>query len=326
MAPRLTVSIVSYNTRALLDQALRALGLEHEVIVVDNASRDGSAEMAAAEHPRVRLIRSAVNLGFGAGHNLAIRAASAPLILLLNSDARPMPGAVERLIEVMEGDEGLAACGGRLVFPGGALQNSCSSRLTLWAVFCEQSLLERAFPASRLLSPYWQTRRLMALPGEVHDVEQVMGACLMFRGQVEFDEEFFLYAEDTELCHRLRRQGRIAYVKDAVFEHVLGASSAGAGHWQAVARYNRGKELFFRKTRGTGAMLLCGVLNRMGAALRLGFWLAAAAASLGLSSRFRRQCGLFFRVLFAPLKGPDLPPDSRPEPHPAPHPDGPSHP
>jgi GT2 family glycosyltransferase len=308
----LTVSIVSYNTSELLHQALLALGHEHEVIVVDNASRDGSADRVEAEHPHVLLIRSPMNLGFGAAHNLAIRSASAPLILLLNSDARPLDAAVSRLVDVMTAQPELAACGGRLVFPDGSLQNSCCSSLTLWAVLCEQTLLEKALPSSRIFSPYWQTRRLIDLPGEIHEVEQVMGACLMFRKQEEFDEDFFLYVEDTELCRRLRRHGRIAYVKDAVFEHVLGASSSGSAQWKAVARYNRGKELYFKKTRGRGPMILCGLMNRMGAALRLVIWLAASCLTLFLSSRFRSKVLLFLRVMLAPIKGPDLPPDSRP--------------
>lgn len=322
MALRLTISIVSYNTRALLDEALSALGQEHEVIVVDNASRDGSAEMVRERHPHVRLIESERNLGFGAGHNLALAAASAPLVLLLNSDARPLPGSISRLLEVM-GDPSIAACGGRLEFPDGRTQNSCCSALTLWAVFCEQTMLEKAFPSSPLFSPYWQNRRLMKRPGEVFDVEQVMGACLLFRRQERFDEDYFLYVEDTDLCLRLRRHGRIVWVKDAPFIHALGASSEGAGRAAAVARYNRGKELYFRKHRGRLAALVCLQLNRLGALLRLTIW---SLASLTGSRAAREKARLFRRVLTAPLRGPALPPDSLPAPRPESRPSPPDHP
>lgn len=322
MAPRLTISIVSYNTCARLDEALTALGDEHEVIVVDNASRDGSAAMVRERHRHVRLIESPVNLGFGAGHNLALEAATAPLVLLLNSDARPLPGSIDRLLEVME-DESIAACGGRLEFPDGRTQNSCSSSLTLWAVFCEQMMLEKAAPLSPLFSPYWQTPRLMRQPGEVFDVEQVMGACLMMRRQERFDEDYFLYVEDTDLCRRLRRHGRIVWVKDAPFIHALGASSEGPGRAAAVARYNRGKELYFLKHRGRMAALACLKMNRIGAFFRLAIW---SLASLTGSASARAKAGLFARVLTAPLRGPALPPDSAAGPQPGSRPSPPGHP
>ena len=128
----------------------------------------------------------------------------------------------------------------------------------------------------------------------------------MMRPVEKFDEDFFLYCEDTELCLRLRNHGTIQWVKDAPFIHELGASSS-LTRWTSVARYNRGKELYFRKHGSMTAMGACWLFNRGGAFLRLLVWGVPTLLTLGLAGRFRRQSALFARVLFAPLKGPASP-------------------
>jgi N-acetylglucosaminyl-diphospho-decaprenol L-rhamnosyltransferase len=296
---RISVIVVSYNTCDLLRRCLASLTEADEVIVVDNASRDGSAEMVAAEFPSVILIRNERNRGFGAACNQGLDLATGDFWLLLNSDAAAEPGALRRLASALWADDGLVAVGGRLLYPDGAVQNSCANRLTLCAVFCEQYWLEKAFPRSPWLSPYWTTARLPDTG--VHRVGQVMGACLGMRpGPERFDERFFLYCEDTELCHRLSLRGAIAYVPEARFVHELGASSAGT-RWEAVARYNRGKELYFRLHRGPLAAFVCWGVNREGA-----FWRMALYALTGRLARAR----MWWRVLTAPLSGPPLPPDA----------------
>lgn len=302
--PPVSVVVVSFNTREKLDRCLRAIEPCHEVIVVDNASHDGSAEMVEADHPHVRLLRNETNRGFGAANNQGIAVASHPLVLLLNSDAYAEPGAIAALARAFE-DEGVVAAGGRLLNPDGSLQNSTANALTLWAVFCEQTLLEKALPDHPVLSPYWNTRRLAReSPGEIAPTEQVMGACLMMRPVERFDERYFLYCEDTDLCRRLRRHGRIVHVPSAVFVHDLGSSS-GANRWRAVARYNRGKERYFRLHHGRLAAFACFLLDRLGAAIHLLGWLAPSLLTLGLVGRFRYQVALFARVFFAPWNGPD---------------------
>lgn len=295
--PAISVIVVSYETRDLLRRCLASLGGEHEVIVVDNASTDGSAEMVATEFPHVRLIRLEENVGFGAGNNRGLDIARGDLVLLLNSDAHAEPGAIEELARVFD-DESVVAAGGRLLNPDGSLQHSCAGPLTLWAVLCEQTYLERLFPYSRLFSPYWMTERLPS--DRPSEVAQVIGACLMMRPVERFDERFFLYCEDTELCHRLSRQGRILYVPTAVFHHELGGSSRQA-RWLAVARYNRGKELYFAIHRGRGVAMVVFFLNRLGALARFLVWSIATILTLGMWRPARQRAVLFLRVLAAPL-------------------------
>lgn len=279
-----SVVIVSYNTADLLVKCVRAIEPRHEVIVVDNASVDGSLDRVAEVRSDAMLIRNAKNVGFGTACNQGIAVAKHELVLLLNSDALPKPGAITELAEVFD-DPQVVAAGGRLQFEDGRLQESACGRLTLWAVFCEQTFLEKILPWSRLFSPYWQSRRLP----NGGEVEQVMGACLMMRPVEQFDERFFLYCEDTELCRRLRRHGKIVYEPKAIFTHALGASSSH-NRWRSVAYYNRGKELYFRIHHGPIASFVCFCLNRLGAALRI-----LAGALITAKAR------TFWRVLFAPI-------------------------
>lgn len=273
-ASRVSVIVVSYNTRDLLRECLASIEPAHEVIVVDNGSSDGSAEMVRSEFSDAKLVCNERNLGFGVANNRGMDVASGELILLLNSDAEAAPGAIDLLAESM--DQGTVAVGGKLVFPDGRLQESAAGSLTLWAVLCEQLYLERIFHA------YW---RSSGLP-KGGDVDQVMGACLMMRPGTRFDERFFLYCEDTELCYRLRGRGRIRYVPDAVFIHHLG-SSGSANRWWSIAMYNRGKELFFRIHHGPLQAFLCFLLNRLGALLRCAV-----------------KPRIFAKVLSAPVGGP----------------------
>lgn len=280
----ISVIVVSYNTREHVRCCLSAIEPHHEVIVVDNASADGSAKMVATDFPTALLIRNSNNRGFGAANNQGLKIASHDRVLLLNSDARPMPGAIDELAAVLNNPDCVAA-GGRLQHPDGRLQESACGPLTLWSVFCEQTFLERLFPRSALFNSYWRSGRLP----EGGNVEQVMGACLMMRPIERFDERFFLYCEDTELCARLRKHGRIRYEPRAVFTHALGASST-TDRWRSVAYYNRGKELYFSIHHGRTSAVACWGLNRFGAILRI---LAG-----GLITHKART---FRRVLFAPI-------------------------
>lgn len=283
--PGVSVVIVSYNTCDVLRRCLRAIEPEHEVIVVDNASADGSADMVRREFPHVRLLEPGRNLGFGAANNLGMRGATRAWTLFLNSDAFAFPGAIAELARTID-RFGAIAGGGTLLNENGSLQQSVAGPLTLGAVFREQFLIEKFFKG------YWRT----PTGDETAVVDQVMGACLMQKTGIEwFDEAYFLYCEDTDLCARLARHGSIVYVPSARFTHLLGVSSA-ANRWLGVARYNLGKEIFFGRHSGRPARLACWCLNRLGALLRLLGWSVIAVATLG--RRFD-QVRTFWRVLTA---------------------------
>lgn len=291
--PKLPVTaiIVSYNTREHLLACVGSLGDCDEVIVVDNASVDGSADAVATTFPSLKLIRNAQNLGFGTACNQGIRIARNGLILLLNSDATALPGAVGMLASLLS-DPSVIAAGGNL---GHA---SACRELTLWRVFCEQFLLEKMLPGSRIFNGYWLNRWLPS--DNASSVDQVMGACLMMRSGFTFDEDYFLYCEDTELCYRLRQKGTILFEPRAKFTHALGQSTKQS-RWWAVAMYNVGKERFFRQHHSVFQSWIAFLLNRLGALFRLLLWLPTSAVPNG-----RGQVALFWRVLTCPVRGPEV--------------------
>ncbi len=300
----MSVVVVSFNTRDRLRRCLTCLSEVDEVIVVDNASADGSPDMVRAEFPSVLLIANTDNAGFGVANNQGCDAATGDLVLFLNSDAYAQPGAIWNLAAVFR-DPVVVGAGGRLLNPDGSLQVSTANTLTLWAVFCEQTFLERLFPRSPFFSPYWTTFRNRDRT-EPWPAEQVMGACLMVRavaGQpvARFDPRFFLYVEDTDLCHRLHRHGKILHVPSAQFVHDLGSSSA-KDPAMGIIRYNRGKELYFCLHQGLPVAWVCLLLDRFGALLRLLAWAVVRMGSAGTHAKGSRQVATFWRVLTAPIR------------------------
>ncbi len=293
-----SVIVVSYNCAEELRRCLSSLP-DCEIIVVDNASRDGSADMVAKEFPSANLIRNETNRGFGSANNQGLAIAKGEFALLLNPDAIASPGAVDTLVEFLRSHEQAVACGGSLWFPDGRLQESASNELTLWAVLCEQLYLEKIFKRSGFFSPYWVSTRCKS----ACKVAQVMGACLMMRRIGDtfmlFDERFFLYCEDTELCKRISQKGEIWYVPQAHFVHALGASSK-VDRWRSIAYYNRGKELFFRVHHNPVSSTACFLINRLGAFLRLLVWSIATVCTLGVVGKLRHRALLWARVLLAP--------------------------
>jgi GT2 family glycosyltransferase len=307
--PTLSIIVVNYNTREALRRCLKTLGTEHEVIVVDNASRDDSAQMVELEFPHAKLVANTKNKGFGPAVNQGLTHMTGELALLMNADCRPRGDSVRRLVEAFGESPDAVAVGPRLVFPDGNTQQSAANALTLWAVFCEQTGLEKIFPWTRIFSPYWESERLMAQAGPVHQVDQVMGACILFKPLVKFDEAYFLYCEDTDFCRRLSQFGMIYYVKDAVFEHDLGASSR-LFRWETIARYNRGKEMYFEKHYGRAAKEVCIFINRCGALGRLIIWFLFTLLSFGAWKKAWEKSHQWWKVLFVPRPGPALPKDA----------------
>jgi GT2 family glycosyltransferase len=292
--PSVSVVVVTYNSRMDIGRCLASIPTEFETWVVDNASSDDSVEYVRKEFPHVHMITNDSNAGFGAANNAALTRVAGDFVLLLNPDAYAAEGSISALQSFLDRTPSAIACGGRLRHSDGSIQLSACHTLGLWQVFLEQSLLERVFHG------YW----ISARNDHPLKVSQVMGACLMMRRVGDeffsFDERFFLYCEDTELCHRLANAGEIYHVPQAEFTHRLGASSHST-RWRSIAYYNRGKELYFAIHYGKSAAAACFVLNRLGAFLRLVVWSIPCALSIGASKKLRQKVAIFARVLAAPL-------------------------
>jgi asparagine synthase (glutamine-hydrolysing) len=229
----LSVIVVNWNTRDLLRECITSLerhltAIDHEIIVVDNASSDGSADMVAAEFSGVRLLRNAENVGFGRANNQAMRLAEGRLLLLLNADTVLTDDSVTQLVERVrnETDIGVAQC--RLMLPDGRVQHSAyrfpSVRLTAFESLGLYKLMSRRRAGATLLSGHWAY-------DEERDVDWVAGAFMLVPKRVfevtgGFDEGSFMYGEDLEWCYRIREHGwRIRYYPSASITHFDHASS-----------------------------------------------------------------------------------------------------
>jgi N-acetylglucosaminyl-diphospho-decaprenol L-rhamnosyltransferase len=250
--PALSIVIVSYNARRDLEACLDSLlshppANPHEIVVVDNASTDGSADAAAARAPRVRVIRQPTNAGFAAGNNAGIRQSSGELILLLNSDTLVPPGAIDTLIERLRARPAAAAAGPRLVDASGRPELSFGPMMSPLAELRQKTVMalyaRRFAPISR-----WAARAT----AREQLVDWVSGAALLvYRRDAEaaglLDERFFLYTEDVDFCAALRARGRqILFTPAAQITHLRGRSRASAPD-RMNAAYRRSQLAFYAK-------------------------------------------------------------------------------
>ena len=267
----ISVVIVSYNTRDLLRECLQSLarecqGIESEVFVVDNISRDNSADMVAAEFPDVRLIRSETNLGFAAANNRAFPLANGRYIVLLNSDAFLHEGALRKSIAYMDAHDSVGLAGARLVGRDGSWQPSARLFPSLLNDFLTLSGLADKYSDSPFFGRF--DRKWRANDPTPDDVDWVPGAFSLIRKSVldrvgSFDEDFFLYYEEVDLCRRIKYAGyAVHYLPDVVVIHLGGESSktvetltmSKSGSQLALWRM-RSAFLYYRRHHGAQAWL-----------------------------------------------------------------------
>jgi N-acetylglucosaminyl-diphospho-decaprenol L-rhamnosyltransferase len=242
-----------HNDRENLDRCLKALSeRDHELIVVDNASRDGGGELVRDCFPAVAYFELAENRGYAAAANAGLGLASGRYVLVLNSDAWPLGDAVERLVAFADAHADVGVVGPRLVNPDGTLQRSVRGFPTLWRLATEFLFLRKLGPRSRALNAFYGA-------GFDHrtttDAEFLKGAALLLRREAleqvgGLDEAFFVFSEDVDLCYRMREAGwRVAFVPAATFVHVGGASTRP--RWNRMFREQlRGHVRFFAKHHG----------------------------------------------------------------------------
>jgi N-acetylglucosaminyl-diphospho-decaprenol L-rhamnosyltransferase len=243
------VSAVTVTLNALpwIERCLESLrGVE--TIVVDHGSTDGTLAVVRERFPAARVIEQE-NRGYGAGLNAGLRVASGRYVLIVNSDAWAVGDAVERLVRFADEHPDAAVVGPRLSNPDGSLQRSVRGFPTLWRLATEYFFLRKLAPRSRLLNAFYAG-------GFDHDepreVEWLMGACFLVRreatGEVGlFDEEFFMFSEETDWLYRFRLAGwKVCFLPEAEFVHVGGATHGGRMFTENVKGHLR----FFAKHRG----------------------------------------------------------------------------
>jgi GT2 family glycosyltransferase len=239
----IAVVVVNYNTREHLRACLDSVLLQHPtaVLVVDNASSDGSATMVRNHYPGVTLLENTANSGYGAGANLGLAHCASDYALLLNSDTRLEAGALEALRGYLDCHPDVAIVGPRLVNSDGTLQASCYPFPTPWHIFLQESALGQLLRFVPVLREANLQTWSHAAPRES---PWLLGAALAIRRTAfeavdGFDESFFIYYEEVDLCQRLRRAGwNVHFAPVTTITHVGGASTSQARadmlvHWFA---------------------------------------------------------------------------------------------
>jgi hypothetical protein len=298
----LDVVIVAYRSRECLDTALAALArhavLPIDVVVVDNASGDGTVEALRREHPPARVLANERNGGFAVACNQGWRVGTAPLVLFLNPDAEVRPGALPEMAALFETRPEVGVVGPRTLNPDGTVQVSTGEDLSLLAERRQRSLVRgvaRRQPAA--------LARADARHSRAHEPNWVSGSCLMIRRACleavgGFDEGFFLYEEDADLCRRVRAAGwRVLFTPAADVAHQLGRSMERDPPRARLA-YDRSHLRYYRKHNGGLAVaLLRGLFLARGARAWLAGFLrhdpsARAGAAELLRLALRRESPL----------------------------------
>jgi hypothetical protein len=250
-----SIVVVSWNTRELLRACLAStaiacqeLGVPVEVLVVDNASSDGSAEMVRDEFPEVRIVANTSNVGFAAATNQGIRMSKGSFILLLNPDTKTAKSFLGILLSFLESQPGVGAAGPRLLGRGGDLQVSCFPLPTLSSELWRLLHFDRFCKLSNYPVGEWG-------PEIARNVEAIQGACMLIRRAVldqvgYLDESFFIYSEEIDLCRRMQAFGwKICWVPQAVVVHYGGESTKQIRPRMFLELY-QSKIRYFRKHLG----------------------------------------------------------------------------
>ncbi|MCD6350583.1 MAG: glycosyltransferase family 2 protein [Armatimonadetes bacterium] len=299
--PEISVCILNWNTREQLRRCLQSLrehaaGLDVEVIVVDNASADASAQMVREEFPEVQLIANDQNVYYAAGNNQALERAQGEFVLLLNPDIVVTPGAIEELKACLLRHPRAGAVAPRLVYPDGRLQASCRTFPTPDVVFYEALGLSRLFPRSRRFGKYRMT--WWAYDDE-RQVDQPMASALMLRRQALeevglFDEQFPMFFNDVDLCKRLKDAGwEIWFTPAATMIHEHGAATGQVAVRMALESYRSQLRFYAKHYRGrVNALSYWGALGL----LTLGMvWRLPLAAWRQWRQRSRRRAATAFK-------------------------------
>lgn len=254
----LSVIIVSWNARSFLLECLRSVKQETapyntEIIVVDNASTDGSCDAVRTKFPDVELIRNSENLGFAKANNIGIGKSSGKYVCLVNSDVTVMKDCIVRMAYYLDAHPEIGMLGPKIRNSDGSLQSSCRGFPTLWNNLCRALALDTFFPRLKLfggkMMKYW-------MHDEIRSVDVLSGCFWMVRREALdevglLDERFFIYAEDIDWCRRFHKTGwDVVLFPYAEAVHFGGASSSNAPT-RFYVEMQRANWLYWKKYHNT---------------------------------------------------------------------------
>ena len=251
----LSIIIVNYNVKEFLQNLLYSISKASsnttmEIIIVDNASDDGSVELIREKFPSVQIISNEKNQGFGKANNQALQIAKGKHILLINPDTIVSEDTFDMLIDFFEKnpEAGLAGC--KILNPDGSLQLACRRSFPgPWTSFCKVTGLSNLFPKSKIFARYNLT---YLSEDETYEVDAISGSFMMMRKEVYdtvggFDEEFFMYGEDLDLCYRIQKAGyKVFYFHNTQIIHYKGESTKRSSFDETNLFYNA-MHLFVKK-------------------------------------------------------------------------------
>lgn len=305
---QLSIVIVNWNSKDYLGPCLRSVvasiqGLEFEVIVVDSGSFDGCGEMLREQFPAVRFLQSPHNVGFARANNMGAQIARADVLLFLNPDTEVRGDAIRRLHCALEAMHEAGVLGPKLLNTDGSLQVTCVQALpTILNQVVDIDQFHRWFPRRRL----WTNAAMFEGRTDPQFIEAVSGACMMIRREVfdrvgGFSEDYFMYAEDLDLCWKVGRHGYVnCYVPSAeVTHHGGGSTRHGRSHFSEVMVPESVSRLL-KKTRGRAYS--AGYRCALSAAALLRLLLVAISYPLGFATRRTAQWNVVFRKWVAVLR------------------------
>jgi GT2 family glycosyltransferase len=283
--PILSIIIVNWNSRKYLDSCLKSIresgiGVPHEIIVVDNASHDGSREMVRDRYREVKYIQCEVNRGFSNANNVGFEQSLGRYLLFLNPDTEIRGNAVNEMVRVLSAHPDAGAVGCTLLNPDGTCQTSCiQSFPTIMNQVLDSALLRKILPKSSL----WGTAPLFSETGGIYPVDVISGACIMLKREMfisvgRFSREYFMYSEDVDMCYRISMAGyKNLYIRNAYVVHHGGASTSKTERVRFVTVVmNDSKLKFFIKYRGNAYAALYRVAMGVNACVRLALILFAS--------------------------------------------------
>ncbi len=277
ISKELALVIINYNTREELRSALLSIDRlepkeELEVLVVDNGSSDGSREMVREEFPQVKLISNDLNRGYAQACNLGMLFTEAPFVMVLNSDVEFLKGHPRDLVRFLKEHPRAGAVGPQLLNSDGTLQFSCRNFPSL-AVSLGHAFLGDLFPRN----PFTRSYHMIDFDHcEVAEVDWISGAAMMLRRQAfeeagGFDEGYFMYVEDVDLCWRLKRTGwKVFYCPEVkIVHHIARASSQQST--RMLFQHHRSMYRFYKRKREAEGIPLAGLFILVGIAARFVF-------------------------------------------------------